>query len=470
MKVLLVAACLLAVAFVKSEPDFVPNFEIAPGAKKTSFLYQIQKTLIEGYATLFPDGSRIMNTAQLGIMTARNDLCKISNPDFQSQGSVILGKTCKKAFVKVYNDDSGEQCSGVFCDILENIEEFLNNTMRAMIAAEFDKEFFEIIEEEILDPVMEYNCRCSGQMMDAWLGCKHKIGEADIWFTVMNFGGFNTSAAYLEGEDWLEFWVDVVKDRLPWDDMSLMLERTMANLCQSNQDDEGECYTYFYKAFNTLYQWYLKSTGGVPAVDKRRGGGNKKAMVVPDECSTFDLSAYADMEADDISFGDIREAVVEKFCVEECEDVYQKTFLGCCTASMIQDEALETSVKNTAKGMGEIYKRLYPENENAANSGMSEYFGYYEDAMLMLRNPTCDDTDVEYNVTPCGGFVEGEEVGEMSSCEGLNAKKTKICKKKAKKAAKAAKKAGGKKNKEGKKNKNKNKKNKNKNKNADESA
>ena len=29
--------------------------------------------------------------------------------------------------------------------------------------------------------------------------------------------------------------------------MSLMLERTMANLCQSNQDDEGECYTYFYK-------------------------------------------------------------------------------------------------------------------------------------------------------------------------------------------------------------------------------
>ena len=44
------------------------------------------------------------------------------------------------------------------------------------------------------------------------------------------------------------------------------------------------------------------------------------------------------MEADDISFGDIREAVVEKFCVEECEDVYQKTFLGCCTASMIQDE------------------------------------------------------------------------------------------------------------------------------------
>ena len=28
--------------------------------------------------------------------------------------------------------------------------------------------------------------------------------------------------------------------------------------------------------------------------------------------------------------------------------------------------------------MGEIYKRLYPENENAANSGMSEYFGYYE--------------------------------------------------------------------------------------------
>lgn len=437
MKVLLVAACLLAVALAQEEPEFVPNFEIAPGAKKTSFLYQIQKGLIEGYATIFPDGVRIQNTAQLGIMTAKNDLCKINKPDYQSQGSVILGKTCKKAFVKVFNADE-DQCSGVFCDVLEVAEVFLNDTMRAMIAAEFDKDFFKIIETEILNPVMEYNCRCSGKMMDAWMGCKHKIGEADIWYTVMNFGGFNTSAAYLEGEDWLDFWVDVVKDRLPWDDMSLMLERTMANLCQTNQDDEGKCYTYFYKAFNTLYQWFLKSTGGVPAVNKRGGNNRNNDVAVPEQCSTYDLSAYADMEAEDISFGDIKEAVIEKFCVEECEDVYQDTFLGCCTASMIQDEVLETSVKNTATGMGDIYKRLYPENEDAANSGISEYFGYYENAMAMLRNPTCTETSVKYDVTPCGGAGGEEELGEVSSCEGLSSKKAKICKKKAKKAAKAA--------------------------------
>ena len=61
----------------------------------------MQQELISTYQMLFPDGRRLMNTAQLGIMTAKNDLCKINNEQFQSQNSVILGKTCKKAFVKV---------------------------------------------------------------------------------------------------------------------------------------------------------------------------------------------------------------------------------------------------------------------------------------------------------------------------------------------------------------------------------
>ena len=34
----------------------------------------------------------------------------------------------------------------------------------------------------------------------------------------------------------------------------------------------------------------------------------------------------------------IKDAVVDKFCVEECADFYQDEFLGCCTASMVQDE------------------------------------------------------------------------------------------------------------------------------------
>ena len=43
------------------------------------------------------------------------------------------------------------------------------------------------------------------------------------------------------------------------------------------------------------------------------------------------------MEMEQITFGDIKDAVVAKFCVAECAPFYQKALLGCCTASMIQD-------------------------------------------------------------------------------------------------------------------------------------
>ena len=45
-----------------------------------------------------------------------------------------------------------------------------------------------------------------------------------------------------------------------------------------------------------------------------------------------------------ITFGDIKEAVEEQFCVEECADFYQEEFLGCCTASMVQDEGKDKAL------------------------------------------------------------------------------------------------------------------------------
>merc|ERR1712013_293265 len=78
------------------------------------------------------------------------------------------------------------------------------------------------------------------RMLDAWIGCKDAIGEADIWYTLMTFGGFDTKAEYLGGQDWKAFWVDLISNRLPWDDIEMFVERTMANLCQRNTDAQGQ--------------------------------------------------------------------------------------------------------------------------------------------------------------------------------------------------------------------------------------
>ena len=52
----------------------------------------------------------------------------------------------------------------------------------------------------------------------------------------------------------------------------------------------------------------------------------------------YDLTQFEGVSVMNLTFGDIKEAVVDKFCVEECADFYQDEFLGCCTASMVQDE------------------------------------------------------------------------------------------------------------------------------------
>ena len=71
-----------------------------------------------------------------------------------------------------YNEDN--ECGGVFCNIPTNFVQYANDTLTAMIEAQYDVEFFEEIETRILDPVMQWKCRCGGSMLDAWLGCKHK--------------------------------------------------------------------------------------------------------------------------------------------------------------------------------------------------------------------------------------------------------------------------------------------------------
>ena len=144
MKVLLAVACVLAAASAYEDASLVP------GARRGTFLYSVQEMLINATETFYPDGENIMPTIKYAVMIARNDLCKINNRQEvnnpQEHNSVILGRTCKEAFVKLYNEDP-DRCGGVFCDVLTDFETKTKETLTRLISAEYDSDFFDIIED-----------------------------------------------------------------------------------------------------------------------------------------------------------------------------------------------------------------------------------------------------------------------------------------------------------------------------------
>ena len=74
---------------------------------------------------------------------------------------------------QLYNEEP-DRCGGVFCDVLTDFETKTKESLTSLIAAQFDSDFFAIIEDRFINPIMEYSCRCSGKMMDAWMGCKKR--------------------------------------------------------------------------------------------------------------------------------------------------------------------------------------------------------------------------------------------------------------------------------------------------------
>ena len=61
-----------------------------------------------------------------------------------------------------------------------------------------------------------------------------------------------------------------------------------------------------------------------------------KQMITNTSSARFELSALQG----EISFSSIRDALVNKFCVEDCSGLYQDALLGCCTATMIKDTGM----------------------------------------------------------------------------------------------------------------------------------
>merc|ERR1719223_392075 len=127
-------------------------------------------------------------------------------------------------------------------------------------------------------------------------------------------------------------------------------------------------------------------------------------------------------------FTDIKEALVNKMCVDDCSGLYQDTLFGCCTANMIQDNELTDGLQNLAQELKDLVVDTFRYSEEEADEMFSLYMGYATDALNMLKNPTCDN-GVIYEMIPCRGSAntrDGEE-GEMSPCAALKGKKKRKC-------------------------------------------
>ena len=427
-----VTPCVLAAASANEDAILVP------GARRGTFLNSIQEMLINASKTFYPYGENVMWPMKVALMRARIDLCKISNRQEvnnpQEHDSFILGRTCKEAFVNLYNEEP-DRCGGVFCNVLTDFETKTKDFLTDLISAEYDSDFFHIIEERFINPIMEYSCRCSGKMMDAWMGCKETIGDADFWDYLgsVRLRGFDMAAEHLVGMDWRTFWFDLVASRVPWEDIEIMLERTMANLCQRNTDIEKEdlkCYSYLFDTIIAHVNDHMNSIGFLPA--ERMG----YISDVPAHCTQYS-NIDSGSEGHCLAFSDCHTTILEsmdsvfkKFCVESCVDYYQERFMGCCTASLILDEALETSIINVANEIKEIYVELFPEDESAAEAITTNFLKSHQKELEFMRNP-CEDSDITYYVTPC---TEGDmNIEEEDSCAGLSGKALEKCKKKQKK-------------------------------------
>ena len=68
---------------------------------------------------------------------------------------------------------------------------------------------------------------------------------------------------------------------------------------------------------------------------------------------------YSEEEMENMSFSDIKEAVVAKFCEGECKETYQQYLLGCCSASMIQDTGKKHFLSSMIRGNWQCIEGIF---------------------------------------------------------------------------------------------------------------
>ena len=65
----------------------------------------------------------------------------------------------------------------------------------------------------------------------------------------------------------------------------------------------------------------------------------------------YRYDVYSEEEVERMTFSDIEEDVVAKFCVEDCVRLYQKHLLGCCSASLIHDTGKKHFLSSMKRGL-----------------------------------------------------------------------------------------------------------------------
>ena len=56
---------------------------------------------------------------------------------------------------------------------------------------------------------------------------------------------------------------------------------------------------------------------------------------------------------------------------------------------MFISSELEQAVRDTAEGIADIYVAIYPEEEEEAEDGITEYFEYYSVRLKVINHHTC---------------------------------------------------------------------------------
>merc|ERR1719386_575658 len=142
-------------------------------------LWELQSTLASYHDEIWPDGG-FSRDIELAVNFASGDFCKINHKSATQQAadSLLLGQTCKDELVALYKENG---CSSALCNAVKWVQENGQEFVAKVVRAQNPEAFFNIIDEDLYSPIMEWSCDCAVPMMETWISCNVGIGEAKIW-------------------------------------------------------------------------------------------------------------------------------------------------------------------------------------------------------------------------------------------------------------------------------------------------
>jgi len=411
MNRLLIALCVIALVMAgkknKGGKKNKPTKEFGPGAPEGSTLYNVQM-FFKNYL-LSSNGLGFAFIVDTGIDVAKDDFCSIKgNQGAQEEDSMILGATCKAEMVSLYKKE--EQCGAVWCDAVSATKLNGSEWFKFIVEAPNTDVIFKWFEDNHLDNIFSYICRCGSPLMQSLADvCMPSIDEAQVWdmLGAVEMSGESLGlGADVELKDWI---LDIIQDKIEWGNVKQFVDQLVSNLCMKNADDrspEGsQCYQYFYNSIKTGYTWWKQNAPGSYKLTVSRPA---PGMIFPKECSSFNFTKIADMEA-----AEMTSYANKMLCNKKCEGAYKKTLMGCCSSNMVLDDLMIGSIKAMAQNAKNIYMGMQTEEypEQMENSVL----GLIRDMYSILKDPKCDAGEARYGLVGCNDVTEDMDIGERKA-------------------------------------------------------